>query len=240
MKIAKHYIVLILLATALSSCYFIVGGGGGSGCEVSYRCSEKYYGILNLTDSSKSWLPISTDSPLVFINQFNTKSTFHQSKILHTYVNVELNNRYDYSIECKNLPCSDYCKYESQSFTYLSDDVPYKFVLERKKNVHEGSFGSNPVDTSKLSLSDDILTCTLEKTLLPFYTIPIKTSNSPLTNSTFHSSISLNSSNFYNVYECNFEGNKGRPEIYLSKVYYIIGFGIIGYQFSNNELWTRQ
>ena len=228
-----------LLSICILSIYSCKKLSESSGCENPFPCTAKYYGKIKLNDSSKYWLPINIDSPITFLNSNGIKISFTIYHHDSGYYQTDLNNRYDNSINCQSLPCSDYGNLGYENIIYQSNDVAYNLIIGRKLNIIERSF-SPQIDTVKLFHSGDIMFFSLGS--VHTYQIDIKSTQNDITNTTFHNSLMLNGRNYNNIIEANFTKGSiyGNNFVYLSKVYYILGLGIIAYQFSDNELWIKQ
>lgn len=220
----KIVFVLLFPITILTSCFSGVGG-----CEMMFSNAENL-GYISLNIASESWVPEKGLDSLLFINNKGVKCYFKIFKY------VDENNKYELYLNNKigkeTCETKDYnfitCNFESYSLK--NDDIPFSIDISRQLNVVERFVNDTCTKEDILNFSDKV-TNRIAYSSCSFAlidSIKYKKSDRLFLDSTYKE-----------VYELPCKADLSYGDA-LKFMYFQKGKGLIGFQFSNNDLWVRK
>ncbi len=223
MKLFK-IVLLFFIHTLIYSC-----NSGAGGCEMMFS-NAKYLGNISLNIESKNWIPEPGLDSILFVNSNGTKNFFVISKYENTNYQYDLYINQSMSNETCTQKDYNYITGNRESYTLKSDEVPFYIDVNRQLNIKERLMNDTLSIQDLTRLSDKIS-----------YRIAYSISDFILKDSLNYNKSDriLLDSLYKDVYElpCVADLSYGYP---LKFMYVQRGKGLIGFQFSNNEIWARK
>jgi hypothetical protein len=216
---------IIQLFFLLISIFVISSCSSDIGCEINFPCSPINFGTFKTNDSTEYWIPQNLDS--ITITNNNGFSSTVNYVILNENYKAELNNRTEpVSNSCRQtLSCSDYYYLNFKGWKYVINDLNIEIKVYRSPKMSSiKSINSKPT-ASEIYSKGDYMLASLYNGIF----------TTDFNDATFLNSIILNNVEYKNVFQKSFEGTY---PIYIRKVYFNKGLGLIGYELSNNEVWN--
>lgn len=220
----KNTFVLLLFINSLlqiSSCSI------NSGCEMNYPCDPINFGIYKPNDSTSYWVPKNFDSITI------TNSNGFYSTVVYSLINEDYKNEISYRSEQVSSPCGtslncrDYYFQNLIGWDYLINDLNTNIKVYRISEMSVTNTLYYKPSKSEIYSKGDLIEAK----------IGYRTFTTDFSDCLFLNSILMNNVEYKNVYEKTFTNYYNEP-IFVNKVYFHKGLGLIGYQLSNNEIWN--
>ncbi len=201
-------------------------------------CVGVYYGSTGLSDSSKTWLPDALSRFPSFISApGGTAYSYQMNYRLQNSFNDIILHRVELKT-CGTATCDDYCNSEHEIINYVTSNAPFNYEIRREKDYYEymTSINSDKVKTSKDRLMLNLLSTT-DTSVFSFKILINKKDSS--SGYRFHDSLLLGTREHKNVYEC-YAVRYNQTKIYVKGIYYNTDNGLVGFYYSNNQVWYLQ
>jgi hypothetical protein len=200
----------------------------GGGCEMNYS-NAKSLGDVSFTSESEKWLPeLGLDSAL-FVNSNGAKFFF----TINRY--KDNNNEYELYLnqDLRGGSCVkrdyNYVSGSIDNYRLICNQVPFYINMDRMLNLNERTYSDTIKLKDIINLSDKI-NIRIGSNYCEFV---LKDS------STYKKSdIIILDSLYHKVYEVS-SLRKGYEQV-IQTYYFQSGKGLIGFKFSNNEIWARK
>ncbi len=217
-------VFLILIPIMLQSCY-----SGSGGCEMMYSNSE-FIGTLYLTKESENWVPEKGLDSVLFANNKGAKFFFKITKYLNS------NNKFDLYLNqnMKNETCTtkdyNYVMGNYEYYRLINENVPFSINITRWYNFNERKVSDSIKLSDLINLSDRVDNNIAYSTASFSLIDSLKYTKS---DRIFFDSL------YKEVYELPCKADLWYGDA-LKFMYIQKGKGLIGFQFSNNDLWVRK
>lgn len=220
---------IIVISALFLTVYF-------SCCYHSDPCSEwqefnhfnqKTLAIVPLIDSNKHWINDNTSKSLRFVNSHGYEALFTSTGKKYGY------QEYDYiyreeKFDCGSLYGYDIIKTQYESIEYISDRVPFYYILIREKNI-PSKLDSNNIHT---------LTEHLEIRVNNFYFYIQPDTTLQTQKLDYYDSILINDNLFHDVFHT--YSDTIISESQMNKVigvFYSFEFGLLEFDLKNGDKW---
>ena len=204
---------------------------GNEPCENAPACDSVELGTLNLSPASASAIPFQGHETVTFVNSQGFRANFQAQGF---------KNNTDANFQVRSLDncgiCWEFYRLESSSLTFQGSNLNFSFTYNRLKNLPEQPNSAVPDPTT----TGDALAFTLGPIRFagPLTSEPIALNT--FTEFRLRDSVTLGPKTYFQVYEVVAPNISAASEILPKGIYYTRKDGLVGYYFTNSELWYRQ
>jgi hypothetical protein len=231
-SISRNFFYILLLPVFFSC-------EKGPDCEGSYE--DHYeginYGYIPFNDTINYWVPAVPDSIITFKTSNGFTGVYHLS-IVDTISSKSVINSVNRSnSECDNKKeiVDDYAFPQSLALFYKPVKNTFPIIIKMYKKMNPAFLPPAFSPTGHYDMFDFIIA----DTKFPF---SANGDHIQYYKSSFLPKVLLNGATFTNVYQIIFDGYSGgmTQAILLTDVYFQPGVGVVGFRFSNDEVWAKQ
>lgn len=196
-------------------------GGGGQ------QVGSTYIQTIYTSDSSSSWIGADTLMNGTFVNSNGFVMHYKFAGIQKNETREEVGREY-VSDDCGFMNYkSEYVNIEQKTHKFTAVNLNFSYSYVRKAVYSE--------DTTKAQQNSDILSITINNT---FFDLPINNEHVPRWEK--RDSMTLGNKLEYDVYRVYLDtGGQNQNIIVPAGIYYTKKKGLIGFYFSNGELWLK-
>jgi hypothetical protein len=202
--------------------------GGGDLCDDAPKCEAKVLGVLKLEPTSAPAIPFQGNETVTFVNSQGFQAVYKAQGF-----NNDPNERFYNSFDL--CGCADYYLKQQSSLVFAGQNLNFDITYQRVKNIPEDTYNAQPLDTASLG---DALLISLGETrfAVPVNSAPVQIMGFKQVK--LHDSLAVGNQVFRQVYEV-YETYLDPASIRPKGIYYTRQQGLVGYYFTNNELWYK-
>jgi hypothetical protein len=200
-------------------------------------CTDRNLGTLKLADSTQYWIPYGVSTSLMFKNSNGFVAEFHNGGPVLDSSSILMTNQIGSNCGDPSVPCYEYWNIQTSSFLFRSDSVPLVFKIKRTKNIGYGLLSAPAFahDLLEVSINNSSFFVNLNND-----TIYLSHNYSEESATEYLGAMNIGGKSYADVYRSYFIYSHGPvPEI-PAAVFYNKQYGLLRFDFSNNEIWELQ
>jgi hypothetical protein len=204
---------------------------GDEPCGNAPQCESVELGTLNLDPASAAAIPFQGTESVTFVNSKGFQAVF---KGQGYKINPEIHYPVRPLDNCG--ACWEFYRLGSSTLTFQGTNLNFSISYSLQKNLPEDGSNNHPDAT----IAGDVLTLTLGQMR---FAVPL--TNAPIELNTFNKfklrdSLVLGPKTYFQVYEAYVPDLLSSNGIIPEGIYYTKQQGLVGYYFTNKELWYKQ